>query len=152
MKKMFTAIAIMVMLGMMLSITVLGMEDLEHLTVNVIGLGVDEIPDVQPQYISTCPGGAKHQMYGKGLGHAYYGYEGNAELRISGGATTQCSYCDLVLITENNPYITGAVWGDYALWNPGYQISSGVTRMYTYDFGNSTNNNDDFVKGFNFAK
>lgn len=127
-------------------------EEMERVErIGVIGIGIDNNGE-SVRYISTCSSGGKHNMAGHGLGYAYYGPQGSDDLRISAGTTTQCTYCDLVLITEGNPFITGATWGTYAFWNPGYQLTSNVNIMYTYDFGYSDDNNDPFVQGFNFAK
>lgn len=117
--------------------------------ITVIGIGIDD-QEIDPQYIGTCSNGGKHLMFGRGIGWAYYGEVGNAELRFTGCAS-QCKYCDLVLITEGNPFVTGSTWGNYALWNPGYQCTNNVV-MYTRDFGYSNSVSDEYVLGFEFAK
>lgn len=39
--------------------------------------------------------------------------------------------------------------GNYALWNPGYDVSTGVV-MWTNDFGYSGSKLNDFEQGFSF--
>ena len=106
--------------------------------------------EIEMKYIVSCPAGGKHQMQGRGMGFAYYGSAGSTDLRISGTAS-QCSFCDLVLVTAGNPFIVGSTWGDYATWNPGYQVGTNVV-MYTNHIGHSDSNTDPYVQGFQFAR
>lgn len=117
-----------------------------------IGLGIDEneTGKIQPKYVPTCssPSG-KHLMKGRGPGWAYYGAAPSNDLRLKGQAA-QCSYCHVVVITENNLFLNPSLpWGKYAMWNPGYQVGNGVV-MYTTSFGNITSKNDPFALGFVF--
>lgn len=115
-----------------------------------IGLGIDKGVNATERYYG-CPNGDKHEMTGKGLGYAYYGSAGSKDLRISGGTATQCKNCYLVLITENNPFMVGVTWGNYATWNPGEPVGTNVI-MYTNSFGYANSFNDPFVQGFNFGR
>lgn len=117
---------------------------------NPLNVSTEENEEIEMKYIVSCPAGWKHQMQGRGMGFAYYGSAGSTDLRISGTAS-QCSFCDLVLVTAGNPFIVGSTWGDYATWNPGYQVGTNVV-MYTNHIGHSDSNTDPYVQGFQFAR
>ena len=105
---------------------------------------------IDPQYVGSCPYGDRHVMLGKGRGNAYYGSYGSKDLRIVSGTLSQCRYCYLALVTEKNPFMNGVTWGNYAIWDPGYQITSSDTVVYTTSFGFTNSLNDPFVQGFDF--
>mgnify|MGYP000069558866 FL=1 len=117
---------------------------------NPLNVSTEENEEIEMKYVVSCPSGGKHQMQGRGMGFVYYGSAGSTDLRISGTAS-QCSFCDLVLVTAGNPFIVGSTWGDYATWNPGYQVGTNVV-MYTNYIGHSDSNNDPYVQGFQFAR
>lgn len=117
-------------------------------TVTEIGIGIDD-SKIQPRYIVSCShASGKHLMDGRGTGHAYKGSKQNSTFQFAGQAS-QCRYCHLVLITQNNPFF-GQPWGRYAYWNPAYEVG-GIIYMYTNSFGTSNTHNDPFVLGFRFA-
>ncbi|MDO4313749.1 MAG: hypothetical protein Q4C52_11765, partial [Eubacteriales bacterium] len=115
-----------------------------------IGLGINsEEGEIEPQYVISCtsPSG-KHLMKGRGTGRAYYGAYPSKDLRIVGQGS-QCSYCYLALVTENNPFWgTTTCWGNYAYYNPHCEV--GTINMWTTSFGYSSSNGDAFVRGFQF--
>ncbi len=117
-----------------------------------IGLGIDEEEGtIVPYYTVACPksGSGKHIMAGKGWGVAYKGAYPSKTVGLEGFAS-QCKHCYLVLIAENNrffPSVTGM--GRYALWNPGYEVATGVA-MWTNDYGYSASKTSDFEQGFFF--
>lgn len=105
---------------------------------------------LEPQYFVTCPSGKKHQMAPKGTGFVYYGTEGNSEYRFT-GHTTQCTYCYLVLITENSPsspYVT--YWGNYATWQLSDPLNSISTTLYTTNISYSSSKTGYYEQGFEF--
>lgn len=118
---------------------------------SVIGIGFQEVNNVvEPRYVVACSDSSngKHYMDPKGTGAAY-DVTNNNKLKFRGQAG-QCRYCKLVLITEYNPFLPATpYWGQYALWNPGYEVGTGVV-MYTNEFGVSYNKNDSICTGFYF--
>ena len=118
-----------------------------------IGIGIDTSIDdagIMPTYVAVCPSApsGKHYMDPKGTGAAY-DVRNNNKLKFRGQAG-QCRYCKLVLITQYNAFLPSTpYWGEYALWNPNYEVGTGVV-MYTNEFGVSYNKNDEICKGFYF--
>ncbi|HBA62932.1 MAG TPA: hypothetical protein DCZ20_03640 [Lachnospiraceae bacterium] len=101
------------------------------------------------RYVATCPysSNGKHLMGGKGNGFAYYG--NTNELRITGTAS-QCFYCNLILITQNNPFqVPQPVFGNWAIKAVDDPVTTRVI-IRTYDFGYSGTHNDSFSMGFEF--
>ena len=125
---------------------------LKSRTIPKIGLGIDEEKEViVPHYTVACPnsGSGKHIMAGKGWGIAYKGSYPSKTVGLEGYAS-QCKNCYLVLIAENNRFFPSVTcMGKYALWNPGYEVSTGVA-MWTNDYGYSASKTSDFEQGFFF--
>lgn len=88
-------------------------------------------------------------MAGKGSGIAYKGAYPSETIGLRGYAS-QCVNCKLVLISQYNRFFPSTTcMGNYALWNPGYDVSTGVV-MWTNDFGYSGSKLNDFEQGFSF--
>lgn len=103
------------------------------------------VNDIEKRYISTCPYADKHLMKGKGPGEVWL----NGVLQFQGTAS-QCNYCYLVLVTENNPfsYLTKS-WGRYAaetLDDPIFVYYKMNTSIVSYN----SSINDDYSQGFIF--
>lgn len=112
---------------------------------DVIGLGINDV--TQPRVVAACPSSynGKHHMLGRGFGMAYYGSANNhgSQPQVQ-GAANQCIYCYHTIISEYNPRAVSLL-GNYAEYNPGYQVGVNVI-MYTTTFGyNSSLSNYDFA-------
>ena len=87
--------------------------------------------EVEERYIVSCPGGGRHIMVGKGTGYLRYGTNGNSTWVLTGTAS-QCTICNLVLVTENNPFMVNTThpWGRYALKSEEKPNSGKVIYIY----------------------
>lgn len=65
---------------------------------------LDNINDlgIQPLY-DACPSGGKHLMKPRGTGFVYI----DGKRVINSGQTSQCSKCNTVIISTNNPFLAG---------------------------------------------
>lgn len=108
--------------------------------------------EIDERYIVSCPSGDKHFMEGRGEGRAYEGaYGENPVLRIAGQAS-QCRYCNLVLITENNPFQAFVeTWGLYTTWSSNDPVPVGIVNVYTDAFLYNDDPADPYVQGFEFS-
>lgn len=107
---------------------------------------------VEPRAQLTCPSGGKHNMAPIGVGYVYGGPMSKPGPKLIAGQTSQCRYCQLVVITEYNPfhyYYTAP--GKFAFWNPGYNVS-GLVEMFSASvdsfYGQASS--DPFWQGFEF--
>ena len=110
-------------------------------------------PDVEPEYISTCVGGDKHFMVGRGSGKLFLTQNGETTEVYRMKPVTQCTKCYLVLITENNPFSTVLPWGIYATKSEDEMISSstGATIIETDAIFECTDLSGEYYQGFEFA-
>lgn len=99
----------------------------------------------------SCPYSSDglHGMQGRTQGVAYDKTTG--ELRLNGFAF-QCIYCNLILITENNPMQSSQpAFGNYAMVGTNDPVPSGVVKIWTNSFGYSEKNSE-FSKQFQFIR
>ena len=99
----------------------------------------------------SCPQSPdyRHYMQGRGTGVAYD--KSTNKVRIHGMAT-QCLYCNLVLVTENNVMqVPQPAFGNYATVSSNDQVGGGVVKIWTNSFGYSAQNSD-FSKQFVFVR
>lgn len=101
------------------------------LSVSANELEPHEPPQIEERYIVSCPGGGKHIMIGRAEGRIHYGTNGNSTWVLTGTAS-QCTICNLVLVTENNPFMVNTThpWGRYALKSEEKPISGKVIYIY----------------------
>ena len=102
-----------------------------------------------------CSGGGKHSMYGRGPCTGYKGSaSGNNSVLFEGGIVTQCSKCQQVLATEQNPYWNPTYLGWYTMvsgWHT--DIGTGLHKVYANDWTYNSNwASDEFFRSFNFYK
>lgn len=112
---------------------------------------VPNTEEVEPQYISTCDGGGKHLMVGKGSTELILKQGSNRTQLLEWAPVTQCTICYLILVTEENPMRPGIPWGIYATKSSNYPISSlpDAIECATYDV--CTSINDPYFQGFEFS-
>ncbi|MBO8463023.1 MAG: hypothetical protein IAC13_03725 [Firmicutes bacterium] len=115
--------------------------------------GVENIAlDRALRYV-PCSGGGKHTMYGRGPCYGYNGpANGDNTLLFKGGLVTQCSKCQQVLATEQNPYWKPSYLGWYTMVSGVYtDIGTGLHRVYADDWTYNSNwVSDKFFRSFEF--
>lgn len=108
--------------------------------------------EISPQSgARPCPGtsSGQHGMQGRGQGNAY---DLSDNLRISRGTASRCLYCNLIMITKNNPFqVPTLAFGNYALRGVDDPVQSGVVNLWTSEFGYSAKNSE-FSKMFYFIR
>jgi len=135
--QMFLVIAVLLAIGMNdIKVFAKNIED----NTNYIGEGTSTIfgssnilipnSELVIDAVEVCNGYAKHDMVSHGWGTVYKGVYPDTSNLVFNGTCWQCSRCNEVLMTEYDPLITNYV-GHYALWNPGYKLSSISTVVWT---------------------
>lgn len=105
-------------------------ESAPNYTPHVYGIGIPNSGEPGnigiTRALAEC-GGRAHDMLAHGWG-SIYNVDTN-EWVVSDGACAQCTRCNLVIITENDPG-TGVALGWYTSWQPYESLSSLVTVVH----------------------